>query len=146
MAQEVEATKPALDFVEQKLYESLGTALDYVQKGTDFVAEQAPLVIQEMLRWEIGSNTFLAVFWALIAFGSYKLVRYTIAYPRTNTSKYSDLVYYDIDYVFQIVGVAAAMILSPFFTLGYVYNLMYVLLAPRLFLIDRITSLIQKVT
>jgi hypothetical protein len=146
MAQEVEATKPALDFFEQKLYESLGMALDYVQKGTGFVAEQAPLVIQEMLRWEIGSNAFLAVFWGSIAFVAYKLARYTIAYPRTNTSKYSDQVYFDVDYVFQIVGVCAAMIISPLFTLGYVYNLMYVLLAPRLFLIDKITSLIQKVT
>jgi hypothetical protein len=64
----------------QLLEQGFGKALSYVQATESFVAEQAPLLIQEIVNYGLAYNGFLAVLWGVIgvclAYSSYRLVKY----------------------------------------------------------------------
>ncbi len=112
--------------LEKQLAEIIKKALAVAEKSGEIVIDQAPQLLQEFYHWHIVSNIFTIVLTIIIATITY---RYGIKY-----FKYFD----EDDYLdtpiptFLHIGT----IISLFFLLNSLYNLIFILVAPKLYLIE----------
>lgn len=53
----------------------LSKALDIAEKGIDTAGEQIPALLQEIVYWQISSNSILFVFGIILSFVAYKTAR-----------------------------------------------------------------------
>ena len=61
--------------LKNQLTQFLEKALDVVEKGIDTAGEQIPLILQEIIYWQISSNSILFVFGVILLFVAYKTAR-----------------------------------------------------------------------
>ena len=128
---------------DEVLSEVVKKALIVAEKTGDFVIEQAPLLLQEFYNWHIASSIFgitLGLFIFLIGRYSPYLWITNKEDQGKNSSKffkrYTSNSYYDDSItpayiIFVITTIGSIVILSI-----NLYNLIYILIAPKLYLID----------
>jgi hypothetical protein len=111
--------------------------LTLAEKTGTFVIEQAPELIQEFYQWHIYSNVFGIILGLLIIFTGYKI---PFLWTTKEESKYSDDDHYFKRYcndafpgyavfvIFSVIGLIFMFCCS--------YDLIYILTAPKLYLIE----------
>ncbi len=130
---------------EQKLLETLsqGTEkiLAYVEATEGFAAEQAPLVVEEILRWGFYENLY-SIAWGLFVMGLAYFITYAaykIAYKLIED--HSEFPPYAIGFM-----TAAAMAFPFFISLVNIYwdsvAMLKVLISPRLYLLETLSNLL----
>ena len=112
----------------------ISKALDIVEKGIDTAGEQIPLILQEIVYWQIGKNSIallIAFIICLIAFVSgYKLLKH---FGRKNNE--------DGCAVGVVLIIASILIFFTFFlTTGM--NIVQAIVAPRLVILDYLKGML----
>ena len=106
--------------------------LSYLKTAADFAAEQAPLVLQEILNWGIASNLLWIIigilFIALIVIGNVKLTR---KYPND-----------DFAPLYVISGLGGFFILIG--VLMSMFDVVQIIVAPRVYLIEYVGRLVGQ--
>lgn len=127
--------------MKEQLKELVKEALEIAEKTGEFVIEQAPLLLQEFYMWEISKSIFFILLSVLI----FLLGRYT---PHLYLEKYDDeRNYYDYSKFFSrggddgVIAMAfTCFVLSLIFSIVlfiyYSYNLIFISIAPKLYLIE----------
>ena len=112
--------------------QGLAKALAYIEATESFVVEQAPLLVQEVLRYGLFNSLFWVGFWA-VAFGGVLYVAVKV---------YKMLVADNED---PFMGVAISIFPGGGCLAGCFINLfdaVKILIAPRLYLLERLDSLL----
>lgn len=127
--------------LEQKALESIEEVQKWVSVSKDFVIEQSPLVVQEMISWAIAQHTFgIVLSFLLILVPIVLYYKYSVYFYVW----YKDKVFEHPGPFFSVVGFLASIIL-PFIMLCIdTYFLLFVLVAPRLFVIGELAKLVGK--
>lgn len=107
---------------------------DSVKAGSDFAAEQLPLLAQEIINWYLWSSVFLAVCFFVIA-GIFLCVTKGLYNTAEESGKAEDQGAVLISGAVVIVSLVNAMTHS--------YSAVYALVAPRLVILDKISELIS---
>ena len=108
--------------------QGFNTALQYLQATEVFVAEQAPLLVQEVLMFELAKAIVWLTIWLLLVVG------FLIA-----TIK----VYKDVKEGEVIVIVSIQLILSTVGVVDQLFTLLKIVFAPRLYLIEQFRQLMN---
>lgn len=128
--------------LQKALAQFLQLMLDGIQKGSAFASQQLPLIIQEKLHYEIVSSLAWIGIWltiTIIAWSAQRIV-WRLTEPKPSSYLSSD------DETARGVTTAAAILLSIFAIIDIVYNidhLIYVWMAPRVFIIEWLKELIK---
>lgn len=134
-----------VDVMSEKIKESFGTLLEYVEKGAGFAAEQAPLVVQELIAWgfwnhAIGAVVALCVV-VLIGFALRRLCPVLFAEYRKDYREQSEGFC-----ILGTLGLIAALItavVSAYVAVGNFKMLVMASVAPRVFLIEKIRDMLN---
>jgi hypothetical protein len=126
------------DLLKDKLTESITEVQGWLNGTKDFVLEQAPLVIQEVLRWEIYSSLFFIGLGILLSI-IYSVISY-IFYNLSKTVKGGDSpeVCYALSYIVHLLHIITIIMVCT-----NLYHMVYVWCAPRVFLIEKVAELIK---
>jgi len=132
--------------MEQETMQKLGAistdvleeVLEWVRSTKDFVVEQTPLVINEVINWGIYKSGLMMLF------GFVGII--TIVIVCTKSFKWFPNKY-DDDWssgviITWLLGIFFGVICVPIFFSG-VYNLLYILIAPRLYVIGVLQNMIS---
>lgn len=116
-------------------------ALAYIEATESFVAEQAPLLVQEVLRYGLVSESIPATILAVLVVGFGTGSWFSFKELRKDHSKY--LKDHDKD-LFGFFGVITAAISLGCFICLYrmAFTLAKIIFAPRLYLIETLSALI----
>lgn len=125
----------------------LETALNGLQKTGEFVVEQAPDVVRQLIAFHTAYYVLfvaLAVVWYVVGYTvTYQIVKRRKAYIAKREYHYSDTVGYEISGAFCAVGTtlgATAMLCTN------VINLLKITLAPKVWLLEYAASLVLGAT
>jgi len=110
--------------LEKTLSEILKKSLALAEKTGDFVIDQAPQLLQEFYNWHIFSNIYQMCFFPII------LIAFIIMYKKTEWDC-GDFFY---ELITIILGVSSVVSLTVF--LIALYDLIFILVAPKLYLIE----------
>ena len=128
--------------LETRLQESLGTVLEYVEKAAGFAADQAPLLVQEIISWGIVYNIAIAIFAAIIATCSWYLVHRVTHACITTGNSYSSWSKYEAMAVSVIAGLFAFVPVS-IVVIDHTMKAAKAIVAPRLYVLDILSGLVQ---
>lgn len=138
----------------QRLIERLEQTLDWAQEGAavgaDFVAEQTPLYIQEMLAWLFWYHVSVAAAWALIMFVVTKVLLSSLrkcftrlkGTPRSSDAEFG----YEVGVVASIIGIVGTNIAGIICVFVYGLYALKVYIAPRVVVLDELSKLIGGLT
>lgn len=117
-----------------KLEETLGTilekALTLAEQTGEFVMEQAPQLLQEFYAWHTAKAIFMGITFLIVTLILVYLSKR--CHKGYKNADYSDEGPWLFGEVFSIAGV----VLFFCFTMSEVYTLVYINVAPKLYLID----------
>jgi hypothetical protein len=113
---------------DEVLSEVVKKALLVAEKTGTFVIEQSPLILQEFYNWHICESILGISLWFLIS-----IVLIIIAFKIKN-KEYFD--FSDIDDFMPILIICIFLVFSIGFLCSYVYDLVFILVAPKLYLIE----------
>jgi len=119
-----------------KIGEHLDEIMSWVEQGKEFVSEQAPLVVDEIIRWGVVKNVGLSVvFLVMVLCATLYLCR---AHRIFKEGKDDEIVFFGsiISLVLGAVGV--------FGSIAAIEKLAFVLTAPRLYVLEQLGDLISK--
>lgn len=123
------------DIVE-KLNESAEKLLDYVEQTGDFVVEQAPLVVQEMITWGITHCVFWIIIVSIVLLPIIAICGYFFRIGVKDD--------WDVDYCIPSGMVGGVSLIFWFLVIASnIYDLLYIYFAPRLFILDQLKGLIK---
>ena len=117
--------------MKEELLKNLMSIVDYVKQGVDFTVEQAPLFIQEYLKYHLS----LHIFWEVISVIVLVLSIWWLIYLIKHQKKLS----YDMDLIFipsLFIGIALIV-----FCINSIY-LLKIYFAPRVYLVESLLSLL----
>lgn len=123
------------------LNQLLVTGLEWLKQAGEFTAEQAPLVVQEYLAWELTSNIYLIVFWAVMLTLSLVLAN---AGLRTWRAGISDQCF--DKQALAVATIVLALVASLISFVGAAvsgYRAVKVSVAPRVVLIEKFSELVK---
>ena len=122
--------------LETQLAELVKKGIEVAEKTGDFVIDQAPQLLQEFYRWHIAEN----IFFMLLAIVILLCGRYLPYLWLSKFSEYDDVKFFKksgdeggmFAYIFLIsCGITFLIMFS-----SAIYDLTYLILAPKLYLID----------
>lgn len=113
------------------LSEVVKKTLIVAQKTGDFVIEQAPLLLQEFYAWHITKCILNVVMWLIFILIIYMTLRKIKKYKEDKKLDMSDA-----EYFFPIVFSYVGWIISIIFLFVSIYDLVFILVAPKLYLIE----------
>lgn len=119
--------------MKEKILENINYFLEYIKQGTDFIKDQAPLYVQELITYHCVLYTSLVIFGVIGVIIALILLK--------KGSKYSS--YQDIDK--QMSYFISSMIIGiiSLFFIGLNFSLMLkTWLAPRVFIMDYLMRLV----
>lgn len=134
----------------EKATESLGEIQKWVESGKDFVVEQAPLVVHEIIAWGIAECTFFLVLNGIII-----ITALIMLYCSMFRKKMLENVWFDenmrranptFHQIQSIVGSAVGImgtIISFANICGYTYFLLFIVYAPRLYILQELSKLLK---
>lgn len=135
-AQEQESSK--FTKTDEILAKSMEKAINLAEKTGEFVIDQAPDILKEFYLWNIFSN----IFWIVILILFIIIFRYLpYLWLSKEKSDYNDTKYFNrwgyIDDVLPgFIAFGVVTLLSTLFIIINLYNLLFILIAPKLYLID----------
>lgn len=105
-------------------------ALEYLQKGENFLSEEAPLYVTELLNWKLGENIVLLVVSLLVFISAIFVGKKTYNY--TNNENYPK------EFFVVIGGIyAVAAGLGGFLGLiNHILIILQIVIAPRVYLVE----------
>lgn len=133
------------DKLAKGLEELLSMLVDTLKEGGQFVAEQTPLVVQEFLNWAIvkaGLGLLLGMILTIVGVLAVKKLLTTWQDPGTPYWKkrsYGDPEVTGLGGVYMIIGTILGFA-GTLVTCINIYNLTYVIVAPRVYLIEQISN------
>lgn len=130
--------------LQKRLVESWDKIIQYLEHTENFVAEQAPLVVQEIINWGIWSNIVLLLIWFIISIILLKIGNYLFGKGKYCLENNISYIGRDDQFGLYLLGtvVYCGSMVSFFAGCGTsIYNLFYVLCAPRLYVLDQISNL-----
>mgnify|MGYP005867074455 CR=1 FL=1 len=123
---------------EDVIKKGLGEVLNYLQQGVDFAQEQMPLVVQEIINWEITNSAFGGVLCLVSAFVllyfSIKKLRIELAKGRSQDEE-------------TVCMASIGCVIGGFFTIGvivFISQLIKALVAPRLVIIEKLSEMVSQ--
>ena len=119
--------------LEQELLSSIEVVKEYVTKGANFASEQAPLVIEELIRFNLYYNGVYMLVAILLAVGSVLSVRKVINLEKSDN--------HELAPVFVFGSVFSAIFFLIFLSLS-LKDFIMCLTAPRLFVIQYLKDLL----
>ena len=126
--------------VQKKLLESVDEVKQWLETGKDFVLEQAPLVVQEVLAWGVASATFFVILNLVLFLLGLCLTRMLYLKMWFFEKNIEDS---GPEVIFIFVGNIVAL-LVPFINICiYTYQLTYISYAPRLYILQQISKLLN---
>ncbi len=135
-----------LQKTDEVLSKIVDKALNVAEKTGDFVIEQAPLLLQEFYAWHIWSNVFFIIFGIFLIYAGYKLPFLWMDKENKSYSyKYFSLYGDDetiVAWTFFVVG----LIVGSIIILIHLYDLIFILTAPKLYLIEYFSDLVARKT
>jgi hypothetical protein len=131
--------------MEEKILASFETILAYANQAAEFAAEQAPLVVQELIMWGIASSAFSAAMAAVLSIVFYLTAKkcYRLI-SAENEKQYSDR-----NEAVQVVSVITGVIsgigipITALITITSLYDMVYVIVAPRLYVLEYASKIIN---
>lgn len=117
--------------MKEELLKNLMGIIDYVKQGVDFTIEQAPLFIQEYLKYHLSFH----IFWEVIIIISFTLSIWYLIY----LVKYTKNISYDVDLIFIPSLLIVVSLIA--FCINSVY-LLKIYFAPRVYLVESLLSLL----
>src|SRR5688572_9236616 len=130
--------------IEEKLVASLDEAQKWIESTKDFVAEQAPLVIQEVIAWGFYSHLFFASIFLLaiiIISSAWLYIRKFWKWDTWDTS-YSES--FPTGFLLNLVCVIGNLIFFLFLSES-LYYMIYISVAPRLYVLEQLLNLVKEV-
>ena len=140
-SQEIEMDKQLVD----KLTESMDMVNNWIEAGADFTAEQAPLVIQEIVTWGIVNGLVWAggfAFFMLLIQGCAWHLRRNVAKDKLKPEQEQIFKWYHNNWT---TCTWIAHYLSFLLMFGVIYNVyhsIYVYCAPRLYVLETLADLL----
>ena len=122
-----EITKKALEEFVQKM-------LSAVEQGATFTAEQAPLVVQEWLRWQMVEALVIATILLILSVGSSLFSRWCWSNKRKDPTR---------DWEFGSVFLIGAAIGFALFSLVVYMEALKIYLAPRVVVLEKFVDLLK---
>jgi len=114
--------------LEKTLQTILDKSIEVAEKTGEFVVEQAPLLLQEFYKWHIASamlGILLGTFFAVCTYKGFKRLMFL-----EEKNSYAD---YDVfAYVLATIGGITSIVIFCVNT----YDLIFILVAPKLYLIE----------
>jgi hypothetical protein len=127
----------------RRLLASLSNLIDWMekagQKGGDFVAEQAPLVAQEIVRWKLWSSVFIAVFMIVLLIAALVTVKWAFKGFGTIEDKETRV-------TMQVLSVLAGLALTIAVAIVVpvnAYEAIKAAVAPRLVILETLHGLVK---
>ena len=116
---------------DEVLSEIVKKALTVAEKTGDFVIEQTPLLLQEFYRWHIAKSS-LSIFISLIAV----ILMIVLMNKHRKYVTKEDLDMSDAECFFPRIFGWIGFFVATGFLISYVYDLAFILFAPKLYLIE----------
>ena len=119
-----------------KIGEHLDEIMSWVEQGKEFVSEQAPLVVDEIIRWGVAKSVGLSVVFLLMILCATLYLR-----------KAHRLFKKDDEDEFTVCGAILSVVLVVVGVIGSIAaieKLAFVLTAPRLYVLEQLGDLISK--
>lgn len=132
----VEAVVQETPTTKELVNQAFSQVLESLQQAGEFAKEQIPLVLQEMLQWELWSSIFIGVIFAAFAIFSYKALKWSYG-------KFQNSTYDEEGYGFLIALLAVCITGSIIGVVVNVLSAIKVLVAPRVYLIEHISNMIN---
>ncbi len=120
----------------EKYDELIAYLTDAVKAGGDLVKEQAPLVAQEIIAWGIWYHTIEAAILTLAMVWAWR-------YLPKRLNRLANHHDFDIGGVFGWIGFVVASLIASVAVLIDVHNALQAVIAPRLYLLDYLKSLMR---
>lgn len=118
----------------ERLDEILEWALGALKSAGDFTMEQAPIVVQEFYMWCTASHIFWAVFGLILILLAAYLKRWASGHNKHGMDFIED----SDGGIYLPLGVIA--FIGTMFLLSNIYNLIYIYVAPRLYMIETVAG------
>lgn len=123
--------------VKEELLKSANEVVQFVQaglqQGADFASEQAPLVVQEILRYGLVTNWLYLLFWVSVIVCTLRNVKTWIRHVENSCDFELEYVYISAGIVLSLIGAISITCLLP--------QALLVTFAPRLYLLEYIKAL-----
>lgn len=118
-------------------------AIEAAEKTGEFVIDQAPDVLQEFYRWHLISNAFTAVILILATIAIWKMFKAIGRKSEDDFCSYTDTVFLFGKHYETLTGImllVMGVIFGGGLTLGFaiqsIYNVVFIYVAPKLYLIE----------
>lgn len=126
-----------------KLVESFEKVSDWVDSSEDFVVEQAPLVVSEIISWGFWSNLSISLLSFMVLIICLCVLKFFVIknfhkLDEKDTSGAQAMVIF-ISGIFSIVGILG----STCEMIHHSYDTIFILVAPRLYVIEQISNYIK---
>lgn len=122
---------------DEVLSEVVKKALVLAEKTGEFAIEQAPLLLKEFYLWHIWSSVLGIVFAIILIFIGYKVPRMWL---KKEAGRFDDVEFFgmhgDFDGVLAYIMFGACGLFGGILIATKTYDLVYILVAPKLYLID----------
>ena len=119
-----------------KIGEHLDEIMSWVEQGKEFVSEQAPLVVDEIIRWGVVKNVGLSVvFLVMVLCATLYLREAHRLFKKDDEDEFTVC-----GAIFSVVLVVVGVIGS----IAAIEKLAFVLTAPRLYVLEQLGDLISK--
>lgn len=122
------------------LNEFLKTLLEGVEQAGAFVKEQLPLVLQEYVAWGIVEGAAMCILCSISVFVLCRLVVKWAVPSAKKASSNGDL---DIGYWMAAIIMAIGCVPISFIAINGLLSAMKALIAPRVYLIEELSKLVQ---
>ena len=127
-----------MTMLEAKGVDALVEMESWLKATKDLIIEQAPLFIQEYLRWHFFKNVFVAVICCLITIVLILFIIRGLKYlTHCRIADEGPVI------AFSIIGTIIAMV-SGIAAIGHAYNALYIYVAPRIYIAENLIELWKK--
>jgi hypothetical protein len=113
-----------MEETDKVISEAIKKGIEIAEKTGEFVIDQAPELIQEFYRWKLASNSFvLALSLLMLLFSIYVI------------NKFKYLSDEDLSVLWFVFAMISAIV-SFFAVIAKIYNILFIIFAPKLYLIE----------
>jgi len=120
--------------IKQEVAELLVILKQGIVEGKELITTQFPILCQQIVKWGIWGNIFQIVIFSIMLYISYRLMR--LGFKKLNESGEEG---WGILFIGSILGV----IFSNLFLLISIYNLLRVLSAPNLYILEYLKEVMK---
>ena len=116
---------------DEVLAEVVKKALTVAEKTGEFAIEQAPLLLKEFYAWHITKESLGVLLSSILLFIVYRLYKKLKKYQNEESLDLADA-----EYFFPLVGIYCGFLFFAITLIVDLYDLIFILVAPKLYLIE----------